>query len=184
MTDEILNNLATDAHQNAVLHGFWNDNPSTEHNMMLVITEVAEAVQADRSEKGDFVDYRGNFDDLVLRGYAMNDAFKMTVKGTKVDELADVCIRLLDMAGERGMDFTKMNTCRYTRDYDKFTFTENAFGLAKGLGNEAFPIERRIQFGIHYVTEWCYAMEYSIEWFIRRKMEYNRTRDFKHGKKY
>lgn len=184
MDSYILNDLATAAHNNAVRHGFYNDKPTNEHLMMLVITEIAEAVQADRSEPGTEINARDRFEEMVADGYAENDAYETTIKGTKFDELADVCIRLLDMAGEKGIDFTKMNPCRYHRAFDKYSFTENAFGLAKGLWREPFSIERRIQFGIHYVQEWCYAMDESIEWFINKKMAYNQGREYMHGKKY
>lgn len=186
INSEILNNLATAAHKNAVAHGFWECNPSHEHNMMLVLTEISEAVEADRHEiKCDHpIDYRGRFDDLVLRGYSMHDAFEMAIKNTKFDELADVCIRLLDMAGNLAVDFSKMNPCRYYRAFEKFAFTENAFGLAKGLTRETFAIERRIQFGLHYVQEWCYSMGESLEWYINAKMNYNKSREYMHGKQY
>lgn len=46
-----LNRLSETAHRNAVEHGFWADRPSTEHCLMLVVTEIAEMVEADRQGK-------------------------------------------------------------------------------------------------------------------------------------
>lgn len=183
MENITLNELSKAAHENAVIHGFWDGKPSTEQNMMLVLTEIAEAVEADRNET-EPCDHRKLFENMLANGDDATEAFAIAVKNSKYDELADVCIRLFDMAGERGLDFTKMNPCRYIRTFDKFNFADNAFGLAKGLCRDTYAIERRIQFGIHYVVEWCYAMGVSIEWFIRAKMEYNTTRGRKHGKRY
>ena len=36
------------AHKTAVEHGFWDDTPNYEHLAMLVITELGEAIDADR----------------------------------------------------------------------------------------------------------------------------------------
>lgn len=49
------NELKEKAHSNAVKHGFWKEKWSNEHCLMLVITEVAELVEADR--KGDKAGY-------------------------------------------------------------------------------------------------------------------------------
>ena len=51
------NDLATKAHENAVKHGFWERKLSNEHCLCLVLTEVCEAVEADR--KGNHADYDG-----------------------------------------------------------------------------------------------------------------------------
>lgn len=45
------NELANKAHSNAVKHGFWEKRLSNEHCLMLVITEIGELVEADRSNK-------------------------------------------------------------------------------------------------------------------------------------
>ena len=42
------NKLAEEAHENAVKHGFWENKVSNEHCLMLIITEIAEMVEAHR----------------------------------------------------------------------------------------------------------------------------------------
>lgn len=39
------------AHKTAVEHGFWDDTPNYEHLAMLVITELSEAIDADRHDR-------------------------------------------------------------------------------------------------------------------------------------
>lgn len=72
------NEMTERAHSNAVKHGFWDKKQSNEHCLMLVITEIAEMVEADRKndkagvgakllmrqdmEKGEM------FDDVFVRG--------------------------------------------------------------------------------------------------------------------
>jgi hypothetical protein len=89
-----------------------------------------------------------------------------------------------DLAGALGVDFDKMNPCKYHRAFDKFTFTENAFALTKGLCRDIIGIEKRIQFGLEYVTKWAKSINIDLDWHIDEKMKYNATRPPKHGKAY
>ena len=68
---------------------------------MLVITELSEAVEADRKGKRANVGCFNVFSDYNRpAGYAFS--FESTIKDTIEDELADAVIRLLDLAGLRG----------------------------------------------------------------------------------
>ena len=96
----------------------------------------------------------------------------------------DVAIRLFDLAGALGIDFEKMKPCRYYRAFDKFSFTENAFALCKGLSRDVIGIEKRIQFGLHYVEKWIQFLGIDLAWHIKQKMKYNESRPSLHNKKY
>lgn len=113
-----------------------------------------------------------------------SENFKVLIKDTLEDEMADVAIRLGDLAGALGVYFDKMNPCKYHRAFDKFTFTENAFALTKGLCRDIIGIEKRIQFGLEYVTKWAKSINIDLDWHIDEKMKYNATRPPKHGKAY
>lgn len=167
------NELKEKAHSNAVKHGFWKEKWSNEHCLMLVITEVAELVEADR--KGDKAGYGAKLlvkQDLD-KGESFADVFASHVKNTVEDEMADVAIRLFDLAGALGIDFDMMKPCLYYRAYHKFSFTENAFGLVKGLSRDVISIEKRVQFGIAYIEGWAKALKIDLLWHINTKMKYN-----------
>lgn len=171
------NELKEKAHSNAVNHGFWKERQSNEHCLMLIITEVAELVEADRKDnRADVYNF------LVCN--ASQRAFETYVKNTIEDEFADIAIRLFDLAGALGIDFDKMKPCRYFRAFDKFSFTENAFGLVKGLSRDVIAIEKRVQFGIAYIEGWANSLKIDLPDFINRKMKYNKMRPILHGKKY
>lgn len=174
------NKLAVKAHQNAVNHGFWEEKNSTEHCLMLIVTEISEAVEAHRNGKihdfETFDKYNGSISD--------EECFERFIKDSVADEMADVAIRLFDLAGAWGIDFGKMQPCRYFRAYNKFSFTENAFGLVKGLSRTQIAIEKRVQFGIAYVFEWAKSLHVNLPWHINAKMKYNENRPPKHGKLY
>lgn len=116
------------------------------------------------------------------RGYEV--AYNETIKGSIEEEFADIAIRLFDLAGALGIDFDKMNPCRYYRAFDKFSFTENAFALCKGLSRDVIGIEKRIQFGIEYVKKWAESLNVDLTWHIEQKMKYNENRPIMHDKKY
>lgn len=103
-----LNSLATQAHENAVKHGWWEKERNNQHHLMLVI---AEAVEADRDKKharlSEFRDAKDK-----------ERAFRRFIKDSVEDELADVAIYLFDIAGKLGINFTVMRPCRYYRAFE------------------------------------------------------------------
>lgn len=182
------NTFAEKAHKAACDKGFWDNPNSNEHALMLVITEVSEMVEADRkgkhADKHGFEVYTKNADNFNIKGNLNVDAFKECVKDTVEDELADVAIRLADLAGKLGVNFDKMQPCRYYRAFAKFTFTENAFAFVKGMCRDGIAIEKRIQFGLDYAFNWAKSLDIDLYWHVARKMEYNASRPTKHGKAY
>ena len=171
------NKLAEEAHENAVKHGFWETKVSNEHCLMLVITEIAEMVEAHRvSRKANTAAYNEMLNKQI--------GFEHFIKNTMEDEMADIVIRLADLAGALGVDFTKMQPCRYYRAFSKFSFTENAFALCKGLSKDAIGIEKRIQFGLDFITKWAQELNIELAFFVAQKMRYNKMRPYRHGKQY
>lgn len=189
-----LNELSKAVHENAVKHGWWETHPSVEHCLMLVVTEVAEMVEADRAGRYSNLEktnigkatntMRENLREAIETAKNFPRVFESFIKNTVEDEMADVVIRLLDLAGRMGIDFERMSENRYHRAFDKFEFAENAFALTKGLCRENINIFKRIQFGISFVENWANARGFLLQWHVQQKMRYNATRPFKHGKKY
>lgn len=101
-----LNELRDKAYQCAVEHG-WHDE---DHFLCLVISELMEAVEADRKGKraqvGMFKEWLGNSIPLTeeTRQRRFKEDFEAYIKGSVEEELVDACIRLLDLAGLRGYD--------------------------------------------------------------------------------
>ena len=77
-----LNNLRDRAYKNACNHGFHNEEKIDAHWLMLVITEIAEAVQAHRNKK-----YADGNDDLPfqpMNKYIFNNGFWIVFKLPKL----------------------------------------------------------------------------------------------------
>ena len=113
-----LNKLRDRAYQIAKEHGFHEKEESDETYLMLIITEIAEAVNADR--KGHHADIE-TFEDWIACDHISAHsnryitAFDKTVKDSVEDELADVTIMLLDFAGVTNTD---LGTIKHTSNSD------------------------------------------------------------------
>lgn len=113
----MLNELSEEIYQNNKEKGFWDNKRNVGEMLMLVTSELGEAMEAHR--KGIFAN---------LEAYEeFSENFEDAIKDTFEDEIADSVIRLLDMCGGLGID---------------------------------------------------------IDTHVRLKLEYNKTRERLHGKKY
>ena len=107
-----LKEIAFKAHKNSTDHGFWEDEPNISEKLMLIVTEVAEACECLRDTSGDMMPDPGFLDDPEGQ-YAWDlknmpeTAFKSYVKNTFPDELADIVIRVADLAEHLGYDLDR-----------------------------------------------------------------------------
>ena len=108
-----LNELRDKTYKIACEHGFHDTELSNKHFLCLIISELMEAVEADRGGKRANVDWfekkistsricQGlDLDIPKERGYEVT--YNETIKGSIEEELADAVIHLLDLAGLRGI---------------------------------------------------------------------------------
>ena len=98
-----LNEIAQVFHQSSVKKGFWDKDREKGTILMLVVSELAEALEADRKNK---------YADLLLGenipvGDTFERCFKAHIKDTFEDEIADTFIRLFDLVGAYDIDIDK-----------------------------------------------------------------------------
>ena len=98
----MINKLAEEIHQNAKSKGFYDTERNIGEVLCLIHSEVSEALEADRSQKYA----EGNILDVL---HEPNDSefktqFEQKVKNTFEDELSDILIRVMDLAGYKGID--------------------------------------------------------------------------------
>lgn len=91
-----INELSNRAFENALAHGFHKNNQNTGEMLMLIVSELAEALEADRT--GNRCEKNIDIESLS------NDQFKTLVKDTFEDELADAVIRVADLCGYLKID--------------------------------------------------------------------------------
>jgi NTP pyrophosphatase (non-canonical NTP hydrolase) len=95
-----LNDAAEQIHEDAKRKGFWDSERETGTLLMLCVSELFEALEADRKGRVANLD---KFD----KGIAHGDIFETYIKDTFEDELADTVIRILDLCGARGIDLER-----------------------------------------------------------------------------
>lgn len=188
MTTIDLNTLKERAFRIACEHGFHNHDLPDEHWLMLEFTELSEAVEADRKN------HRANllaFDKLGDKAsnnwtstepYSFAKNFEQNIKNSLEDELADVVIRLLDFAGVHGIDLDPL-VVPVRRSVLAISMTVFSYDVIRLFFNSA-PLQLRIQASISWVFEKCEHDGIDLMRFISMKMNYNETREEKHGKKY
>lgn len=172
-------NIVHKAFQIAKANGFHDIEYSDKHFISLIVSELYEAVEADR--KGKRADIRAfNTRQCVGRGskdvtvsYEYN--FGLCIKDTVEDELADACIRILDFAGLKKQELLIHDV----KSWETQSFNEHIHDIAKDLLNT-----HNLNNALSSICRLSYEMGIDLDWYVTTKMEYNRTRGFKHGKKY
>lgn len=185
-----LNNLRDRAYKCACAHGFHHTELSNEHFLCLVITELSEAVEADR--KGMKADKK-KFEEMIQEDHIISSfehdikwfrpSFETYIKDTVEDELADAVIRLLDLAGLRNINVNNEVIWGYCVDEEK-TFTENCYKIIQNLSDARHTVAENINYTIKQIFKLEAFYDIDIFWHIEQKMKYNELREERHGKKY
>lgn len=185
------NQYRDEAYKIAKEHGFHEQAYSDEHLKCLVISELMEAVEADRKGKRASIkafntrQFVGKGSSCETLSYGYN--FILCIKDTVEDELADACIRLLDLAGLRGINIYYAGQPAVEISPQK-QFTENILTITRfisgGTPNDPDDLLVRINYGLSMICTLAQDLGIDIQKHIELKMEYNRTRPHKHGKGY
>ena len=184
-----LNELAKEIHEDNKAKGFHDEDWSNEHCLCLVISELMEAVEADRKGKRTKWDaYNQDLNwfcnwsrDSVCYKEKEIHAFAVYIKDTIEDELADFVIRLLDLAGLRGYDVGRF---LLKIPVMSKSFTENIFKITTEIAYYKWSMEERVNFAILNVEELCNTLSIDLWLHVDLKLKYNKTRPYKHGKEY
>lgn len=138
-----LNQLRDEIHANAKEKGFCDSKKEVGTMLMLIVSELAEALEADRT--GDFCDFskyeKYRKDEFEFKHKQETDvrfmprspclvssseeiekyAFEKYIKNTFEDELADVIIRTLSICGYLGIDIERnvLAKMRYNKTREK-----------------------------------------------------------------
>ena len=109
--------LITQAHEMAKSKGFWEGERNKPEMLMLVVSELAEALEALRKDhyaskhavNSLYQDIQVNLwdDEYNIMGGPWKAGFEANIKSSFEDELADVAIRLFDLCGGLGVDLEK-----------------------------------------------------------------------------
>ena len=209
-----LNKLIKEAHANAIEKGFYechecggvgevrdnfqgcdchncngtgiDQNKNIPELLMLVITEISEAVEALRCEK--FADWE-SYNTWIKEpeSYLPTNTFELYIKDTFEDEIADVFIRLADLCGYLGVEIDENEyaggvDCAKNKVEALFDIVEMIVGLKKVI--RSIPVKTRpIMFLdiFNQINFFCERNKIDIEKHIEAKMQYNKTIGGVHG---
>lgn len=191
MNTEELNALKDKAYKTAVAHGFHEEEKPDAYWLGLVMSEMGEAINADRKEW--LADAMLFNDDLAKMPF--KDSFEAHIKDTVEDEIADIVIRLLDFAGMKGYTLLISGFSELPSNAIIETFVENGlagtlFYLIGALSDslEDDSTEATVRVVINIISN-CFekitgGSDCDLWWFVEQKMRYNEQRPILNGKKY
>lgn len=200
-TVEKVKKLRREAHLHAVESGFCKSDLSLEHSLCLVISELMEAVEADRIGKHckpSFLDETFKSIEEVKR---FESRFLAYVKDTVEDELADVAIRIFSIEGTYGINGQGIELEQKSDMLDG-TFTEIVFRLVRMIIDisRLNDIDEVTMFGtriklvnmpVHVLNSvficllsLANKLNFDLIKHIEVKMRYNSMRPHMHGKRY
>lgn len=174
-------------------HGFHDMELSRKHFLMLVLSELGEVVEADRSGRICMCS-ASTLSELLNRmsydsSLESKEEFDIRVKDTVGDELADVCIRLFDYCGAFGIElsdvlFDNKLCASWNELFGEQSLCENCYELCNLVcdideGDEGDNIGCVLGF----IFCMCVNLGIDLERHIESKMRYNRLREPLHGKK-
>lgn len=191
-----LNTLSKEVFEANKAKGFHDVEVSNETLLMLVITELSEAIEADRKSKraqwdayNKDLNYFCNWSKDSI-GYKEREihAFSVYIKDGLEDELADAVIRLLDLAGLRGIsirDDDPRKDCIDGRNLSEFSFwLINYIFCTYGYILDKDSLTYKISRIIPQIEYYCEINQIDLWRHVSLKLKYNQTRLIKHGKNY
>lgn len=193
MTNMNFDELAQEAFETAKAHGWHDEEQPDETYLMLIMTEIAEAVQADRKDKhadvAKFKEYQTYYGTFLpseeIRTIRFKEDFETYIKNSVEDELSDVVIRCLDLAGLRNIEFDyalklmESGMKKVNKAFPVFMY-ECCADISNG---SLATLARRLNVIVAAIICYCKQQDIDIEFFIEQKMKYNRLREYKHGDK-
>ena len=183
-----LNKLRDKAYKTACEHGFHNQELSNEHFLCLVISELMEAVEANR--KGNLAKVPVNKKDTIFDKRTFHNGnkyfaenFEKYIKDTVEDELADATICLLDLAGLRGIaiNISEKNIYESTESCNDESFTESIYAIStipiKYEYEYNYSFDKQLNSMLLGVIGLSNYIGIDLLWHIEQKMKYNELRE-------
>lgn len=190
LTSELLKDNVARAYLTAKEQGFYPEETTVTHCLMMIITEIGEVIQADR--KGRCCTQKP---DLCLMEH-----YKEEVEDTVESELADVAICILSLIGHAGsknhnnLYFQENDIISYHYDVGKTllhgTLTEDLFFIVEFImqndvaHSPLWLVMLKLQEVLSYLFAIAHNRGIDLSGHIRLKMLYNEHREYKHGCKY
>lgn len=192
-----INELKDRAYKIACEHGWYDEEHSLIHHLMLVITELSEAVNADRI--GKYAQRKMYERESVTPQLNTEEhwcyCYQTFIKDTVEDELADAAIRILSLLGKHEVKldeelFKKETINEGLKDANQrlsqgFLLSEDVFFLSYELTHlQDKGSNLTLDTILLHLIMTAFGLNIDLFWHIEQKLKYNESRPYKHGKKY
>jgi len=178
-----LNSLIPEIYKTAVDHGFWEGERSVAEITNLIHSELSEVLEEARNgRKLNEVYYE------CQNGCMCENKHTNQHKPCGIPvELADVIIRVLDWHGKRNYKFEKNEIDNLENlELNDLIADCHDYITTSYINNETseFGCDYFLDTCISIILDFCEINSIDIESAIIQKMEYNKNREWKHGKKF
>jgi NTP pyrophosphatase (non-canonical NTP hydrolase) len=188
-----INELIERAHAQAKAMGWWDTERNIGELLMLIVSECGEALEAHRS--GKRANLQGALPISELPSQTGDNTqsdfqalFKLYIKDTFEDELADIVIRIADYAGFMGYELHVPKKVELIRFVKNDNVGESLFGIVRSISSVRMlgvdSDETRLSAAVIGCFSLANMMNADLWKHIDLKLKYNLTRGKKHGKAY
>ena len=208
-----LNKFAKEVHQNAVDHGFWEDERDITETIALIHSEFSEALEEYRANRPMIWFECKEIEHSTPKVCAPKDEYDYLVfdqkgtcphRGKKPEgiavELIDGCIRILDLFGKNGrvcssstiaelINRIRANNPKLNEDTPLPTLVCALHSLTARAGDRCYAVTNKdaalapLEAALGLVFFWTSENGVDPEALMVQKHEFNKSRPYKHGKK-
>ncbi len=193
LTQQLLKQFITKAYDNAKAKGFYKPDLDINQALMLIITEMGEAIQAHRHNRhGSIEDYN------KWLGVSEEQAYEESLEGTVESEFADVALRIMSLLGwynsQNIICLMNDTELKKTEEFHKVEFEHGNYSLPTAMyliitRITYFPFScspqwmntLRLQDILVQVFALAHAEGIDLVEHIKLKMQYNESRPYLHG---
>lgn len=193
LTQQLLKQFITKAYDNAKVKGLLKSDLDINQELMLIITEMGETIQAHRhSRHGSIEDYN------KWLGVSEEQAYEESLKETVESEFADVALRIMSLLGwynyQNIICLMNDTELKKTEEFHKVEFEHGNYSLPTAMyliitRITYFPFScspqwmntLRLQDILVQVFALAHAEGIDLVEHIKLKMQYNESRPYLHG---
>ena len=194
LTQQLLKQFMTKAYENAKAKGFYKPDLDINQALMLIITEMGEAIQASRHNRYGSIDGYNTY----LEVSDEHVAYEESLEGTVESEFADITLRIISLLGwydsQNTICLMNDTELKKTEEFHKIEFEHGNYCLPTAMYliitrityfpfscSPAWMNTLRLQDILVQVFALAHAEGIDILEHIKLKMQYNESRPYLHG---
>lgn len=194
LTQQLLKQFMTKAYENAKDKGFYKPDLDINQALMLIITEMSEAIQASRHNRHGSIDGYNTY----LEVSDEHVAYEESLEGTVESKFADITLRIISLLGwydsQNTICLMNDTELKKTEEFHKVEFEHGNYCLPTSMYliitrityfpfscSPAWMSAIRLQDILMQVFALAHAEGIDLVEHIKLKMQYNESRPYLHG---